>query len=166
MTQVLERRFAKPREEMPWPDLLVVDGGKGQLGMATAVLDSLSLTGKFAVAGLAKKVEEKGEKADKIYLPGRSNPLNTNQAMKALFLLEQVRDEAHRFAITFNRQRREKRGTTSALDAIPGIGPAKKKVLLQHFKGISAMGKSSLDELTALPGITPQLAKRILDALG
>ncbi len=165
MTQVLERRFAKPREEMPWPDLLVVDGGKGQLSMATAVLEALDLTGKFAVAGLAKKVEEKGEKADKIYLPGRSNPLNTSQSIKALFLLEQVRDEAHRFAITFNRKRREKRGTTSALDGIQGIGPAKKKVLLQHFKGISAIGNSSMDELTALPGITPVLAKRLLEAL-
>ncbi|MCG8564261.1 MAG: excinuclease ABC subunit UvrC, partial [Desulfobacterales bacterium] len=166
MTQVLERRFSKPKEEMPWPDLLVVDGGKGQLGMATAVLESLDLTGKFAVAGLAKKVEEKGEKADKIYLPGRSNPLNTSQSMKALFLLEQVRDEAHRFAITFNRQRREKRGIASSLDGVPGIGPAKKKVLLQHFKGISAIGKSSMDELTSLPGISPALAKRLLESLG
>ena len=136
MYQVLERRFSKPQEEMAWPDLLVVDGGKGQLGMAMGVLTNLGIEPTFALAGLAKKDKAKGEVLDKIYVPGRSNPLNIGQAKKALYLLERVRDEAHRFAITFQRKRREKRGGLSILDAIPGIGPKKKKMLLLHYKGI------------------------------
>ena len=97
MYQVLERRFKKEETELPHPDLLVVDGGKGQLGMAMAVLRDLGIEGRFSVAGLAKKNEAAGETEDKIYLPGRSNPLNTAQVPKALYLLQQVRDEAHRF---------------------------------------------------------------------
>ena len=136
MTHVLSRRFAKSAADMPRPDLLVVDGGKGQLGMALAVIQDLGLEGMFYVAGLAKKDREKGETDDKIYIPGRSNPLNTGQAQKALFLLEQIRDEAHRFAVTFQRARREKRAGLSVLDGIPGIGPKKKQVLLTHLKGL------------------------------
>jgi excinuclease ABC subunit C len=108
MYQVLERRFSKDPEEMPYPDLLVVDGGKGQLSMAMAVVKELNIENRFLVAGLAKKNETKGEEFDKIYTPGRSNLLNTNQARKALYLLQQVRDEAHRFAITYHRTRRKK----------------------------------------------------------
>ncbi len=126
MTQVLTRRFLKTEQEMDFPDLLVVDGGKGQLGMAVAVLKALNLNGRFAVAGLAKKDEAKGEDMDKIYVPGRANPLNTAPFKQGLFLLQQVRDEAHRFAITFQRRRREKRGRLSVLDTIPGIGPKRK----------------------------------------
>lgn len=165
MTQVLERRFSTPEEDMDWPDLLVVDGGKGQLGMAVAVLKELDIYGKFLVAGLAKKNEEKGEDSDKIYIPGRSNPLNTGQSQKALFLLQRVRDEAHRFAITFQRRRREKRAGLSVLDGIPGIGPQKKKMLLNRFKGLEKIRTASLDELTALPGITPDLAGKLLATL-
>ena len=109
MYQVLERRFSKDPSEMPYPDLLVVDGGKGQLGMAVAVIKELHIENRFMAAGLAKKNKKKGEKFDKIYIPGRSNPLNTSQAKKALYLLQQVRDEAHRVAITFQRNRRKKR---------------------------------------------------------
>ncbi|MCP4721615.1 MAG: excinuclease ABC subunit UvrC [Desulfobacteraceae bacterium] len=164
MYQVLERRFSKTQEEMAWPDLLVVDGGKGQLGMAMAVLKDLGID-HFALAGLAKKDRAKGEVSDKIYVPGRSNPLNIGQAQKALYLLERVRDEAHRFAITFQRKRREKRGGLSILDSIPGIGPKKKKMLLVRFKGIENMKKVSLDELSSLPGITRNLAKVLLTEL-
>jgi excinuclease ABC subunit C len=162
MYQVLERRFSKPNEEMDWPDLLVVDGGKGQLGMALAVLADLGMDQSFALAGLAKRDKSKGELFDKVYVPGRSNPLYIGQAKKALYLLEQVRDEAHRFAITFQRKRREKRGGVSILDTIPGIGPKKKKMLLVRYKGIGNMKKASLAELAALPGITDELANRLL----
>ena len=165
MYQVLERRFSKTKEEMVWPDLLVVDGGKGQLGMALAVLTDLGLDRSFALAGLAKRDKAKGEAFDKIYVPGRSNPLNIGQAKKALYLLERVRDEAHRFAITFQRKRREKRGALSILDSIPGLGPKKKKMLLTRYKGIGNMKKASLEELVALPGITGYLAKRLLKEL-
>jgi excinuclease ABC subunit C len=165
MYQVLERRFSKTKEEMDRPDLLVVDGGKGQLGMALAVLADLGLDRSFALAGLAKRDKTKGEAFDKIYVPGRSNPLNIGQAKKALYLLERVRDEAHRFAITFQRKRREKRGGLSILDSIPGLGPKKKKMLLTRYKGIGNMKKASLEELSALPGITWDLAKRLLKEL-
>ena len=162
MYQVLFRRFKKSEEEMAYPDLLVVDGGKGQLGMAMAVLKELNLTGRFTVAGLAKKNEAKKETDDKIYLPGRSNPVNTDRTKKALYLLQQVRDEAHRFAITFQRKRREKRAGLSVLDNIPGIGPKKKQQLLKHFKGVSNLKKASVKEIASLPGVNEPLAEKIL----
>lgn len=162
MTQVLTRRFSKTEKEMDFPDLLVVDGGKGQLGMAVAVLKELNLAGRFAVAGLAKKDEAKGEDMDKIYVPGRSNPLNTASFKQGLFLLQQVRDEAHRFAVTFQRKRRKKRSRLSMFDAIPGVGPKRKKLLLQRFKGLQNLKAASVDELTSLPGITEKLAEQIL----
>lgn len=165
MTHVLSRRFRHDRENMPLPDLLVVDGGKGQLSMAVSVIRELGLAGQFTLAGLAKKDADKGEKADKVYLPGRSNPLNTAQSAKALFLLEQIRDEAHRSAVTFQRSRREKRGKLSVLDGIPGIGPKKKKLLLTTFKGIDNIRSQSPEELAALPGITPAMAKNLLQVL-
>ncbi|WP_457553770.1 excinuclease ABC subunit UvrC [Desulfobacula sp.] len=165
MYQVLERRFLKDVSEIPYPDLLVVDGGKGQLSMALAVLKELDIENRFMVAGLAKKNVVKGEEFDKIYIPGRSNPLNTSQARKALYLLQQVRDEAHRFAITFQRKRRGKRAEVSALDGIPGIGPKKKKVLLNHFKGITRMKKASIDEMAKLAGMNKTLAEQVNQTL-
>jgi len=165
MYQVLNRRFSKDPSEMEFPHLLVVDGGKGQLGMAVAVLKELNIETRFTVAGLAKKNETKGERFDKIYIPGRSNPLNTGQAKKALYLLQQVRDEAHRFAITFQRKRREKRAGLSLLDTIHGIGPKKKKALLKHFKGMAKMKAASINEIEALPGMTNTLAKAVLHTL-
>ncbi|MCP4021367.1 MAG: excinuclease ABC subunit UvrC, partial [Desulfobacteraceae bacterium] len=165
MYQVLERRFSKIMEETPYPDLIVVDGGKGQLGMAMAVLKDLKISDKFMVAALAKKNEEKGETDDKIYLPGRSNPLNTSQAKKALYLLQQVRDEAHRFAISFQRRRREKRAELSILDTIKGIGSSRKQMLLKHYKGVTRMKEASLEELAALPGINEKIAGELKKAL-
>ncbi len=165
MYQVLERRFTKDPSDMPFPDLLVVDGGKGQLSMALSVLKDLKIEGKFHVAGLAKKNEQKKEEDDKIYIPNRSNPLNTTQRKKALYLLQQVRDEAHRFAITFQRHRREKRAETSILDTIKGIGPRKKKQLLNHFKGVSRIKSASADDIAKLPGMNKTLANKVLKAL-
>ncbi|OQY52913.1 MAG: excinuclease ABC subunit C, partial [Desulfobacteraceae bacterium 4572_89] len=165
MYQTLERRFSKARKEMAWPDLLVVDGGKGQLGMAMAVLKDLGINQSFAIAGLAKKDKAKGELFDKIYVPGRSNPLKIGTSKKALYLLEQLRDEAHRFAITFQRKRREKRGGLSFFDSISGIGPKKKKMLLTRFKGLKNLKNASQEELISLPGINRELAARILQEL-
>jgi len=165
MFKVLSRRFSKEPAKMQFPDLLLVDGGKGQLGMALSVLKELEIENQFMVAGLAKKDVIKGEDHDKIYIPGRSNPLNTSNAIKALYLLQRVRDEAHRFAITFQRNRREKRAGLSFLDDIPGIGPKKKKALLMHFKGITKMKAASVEEIAALSGMTQTLAKKLLQAL-
>ncbi|MCK4766754.1 MAG: excinuclease ABC subunit UvrC [Desulfobacula sp.] len=165
MVQVLSRRFSKDSSEMAYPDLLVVDGGKGQLGMAVAVIKELNIENRFMVAGLAKKNETKGENFDKIYISGRSNPLNTGQAKKALYLLQRVRDEAHRVAVTFQRNRREKRAGLSILDSIPGIGPKKKKVLLKHFKGIAKMKAAAVKEIALIPGMNKTLAKALTHTL-
>jgi len=165
MTHVLTRRFKHDEKDELRPDVLVVDGGKGQLSMALGVVTELGLENQFILAGLAKKDKSKGEKADKIYLPGRSNPLNTAQSMKALFLLEQIRDEAHRFAITFQRRRREKRSSLSALDGIPGIGPKKKRLLLRQFKGVENIKQQDPGSLAGVPGITEDLAREVLAAL-
>lgn len=165
MYHVLERRFSKPFSERVFPDLLVVDGGKGQLGMAVAVLKDLKIENQFFTAGLAKKNVQKGETSDKIYVPGRSNPLNADQAKKALYLLQQIRDEAHRFAITFQRKRREHRAGMSELDSIKGIGPVKKQVLLAHFKGLTRMKTASIEEIASLPGMNPTLAGKVIQTL-
>ena len=151
-------------DPMALPDLLVVDGGKGQLSMAISVLSDLRLLDKVPVVGLAKKDVMKGEPHDKIYIPNRSNPLNTSQSLKALYLLQQLRDEAHRFAITFQRKRREKRGEISVLDDISGIGKKRKAQLLTHFKGITAMKKADLDALAAVPGMTKKAAEAVYNA--
>ncbi len=166
MYQVLSRRFAKNPNQMPYPDLLVVDGGKGQLSVAMAVMRECGLEGRFAVAGIAKKDETKGEKFDKIYVPGRSNPLNTGPYLKALYLLQNVRDEAHRSVIGFQRKRREKIAGISILDNIPGIGPARKRTLLKHFKGISGILKADTKQIAALPGLNEKLAVQVKKVLG
>ncbi|MFO7751255.1 MAG: excinuclease ABC subunit UvrC [Desulfobacteraceae bacterium] len=165
MTEVLTRRFSKARDDMALPDLVVVDGGKGQISMAVAVLKTLGLEGNFAVAGLAKKNPEKGETHDKIYLPNRSNPVNTGQAEDALFLVQRLRDEAHRFAITFQRRRRGTRAKTSILDSVHGIGKKRKQTLLSAYQGISRMKQASVAELASHPGMTRPIAEHLAAAL-
>lgn len=165
MTEVLTRRFLKDETEMDFPDLLVVDGGKGQISMAMAVLKGLGLETEFAVAGLAKKDPDKGEEHDKIYIPGRSNPINTNQAQNALFLLQRLRDEAHRFAITFQRKRRSKRAKKSILDSVEGLGKKRKDMLLKAYKGITQMKKATVAELASIPGITQNIAENLAAVL-
>jgi len=141
MHQVLKRRFSKDQD---MPDLLVVDGGKGQLSIAVNVLYELGLENKFQIVGLAKKNSEKGEEYDKIYIPGRSNPLNTTNSLKALYLLERLRDEEHRFAISFQRKIRSKQSQTSILHSSPGIGKKRKQLLLTYYKGITDIKKANL----------------------
>jgi excinuclease ABC subunit C len=136
------------------PDLLIVDGGKGQLGRAVAVLERFGLLGKIPVAGLAKQNEE-------LFVPGRPDPVILPRQSQGLYLIQRVRDEAHRFAITSHRKLRTKEGLASRLDAIPGIGPAKRKLLLNHFGSIQDIQDASLDDLTAVQGITPRLAEAI-----
>lgn len=165
MNEVLTRRFSSKNKTGKLPDLIVVDGGKGQLSIAVSVLAELGLTDQITVVGLAKKDPDRGEIHDKIYLPGRSNPLNTSRSIKALYLLQQLRDEAHRFAITFQKKRRSIRSITSFLDGIPGIGKKRKTILLTHFKGLSAMKKATLEELGSIPGISKKLAEELLKAM-
>jgi excinuclease ABC subunit C len=137
------------------PDLIVIDGGKGQV---SAGVRSLALLGQehedIAVIGLAKRLEE-------VYVPGRSQPLPIRPDSQALRLLQRVRDEAHRFAIDFHRQRREKAMTHSLLDELPGVGPVRKRVLLEHFGSPERLVGASREELEAVPGIPGKLARDI-----
>ncbi len=168
MQEVLTRRYSN--KEMKLPDLLLVDGGKGQISIAVSVLQGLGIFdynnhGKFMLAGIAKRDPARGEKQDKIYISGRSNPLNTNQFQKALYLLERVRDEAHRTAIGFQRKRREKKGQTSFLDNVPMIGSKRKLVLLKHYTGISKIKRASVQELASLPTMNKKAALALFNAL-
>ena len=165
MTEVLTRRFGKCDEAMPWPDLLMLDGGKGQLNVALAVLDSLKLTGRFAVAAIAKKDERVGETLDKIYVPARSNPIQFGKEMDLLLFLQRIRDEAHRLAVTYQRQRRRVHGLASALDEVPGVGPRRKAQLMKKFGSIANIKATPVDELSTLSGISKKLAQTIKQTL-
>ena len=141
-------RFAYP------PQLLVVDGGKGQLGVAQRVVESLGLTDEIPIASLAKRFEE-------IYLPGRSDPIEVPRGSEALFMLQRIRDEAHRFANTFHGERRSKRMTASSLDGIPGLGEARKAKLVKAMGGVNAVKKAELADLHALSFLPEAVAQAI-----
>jgi excinuclease ABC subunit C len=136
------------------PDLLMVDGGKGQLGRAVLVLEKFNLLGKVPVVSLAKQQEE-------IFIPGKDKSLLLPRHSQALYLVQRIRDEAHRFAITAHRNQRSKIGLASRLDAIPGIGPSRRKALLMKFSSIQAIEQASIEELMSVPGITENLAMSI-----
>ncbi len=136
------------------PDLIIVDGGKGQMNKALAVLDKFGLEQKICLVGLAKQYEE-------IYFPGRDLPLRLPSRSQGKFLIQRIRDEAHRFAIRSHRKQRAKRGIASRLDAIQGIGPAKRKALLGQFRSLKAIQDASLEELCEVNGINLALAEAI-----
>ncbi|HEV2750148.1 MAG TPA: excinuclease ABC subunit UvrC [Gemmatimonadales bacterium] len=154
VTRYLTRRIA---EEKPLPDLLVIDGGKGQLG---AALDAARAVGQeqLPIVSLAKREEE-------IFLPGRVQPLALSRRSPSLKLLQRARDEAHRFAVTYSRKRRSRRTITSELLAIPGIGPNRRRVLLERFGSLAGVKTATPAEIAALPGFSVRLAERILDRL-
>jgi excinuclease ABC subunit C len=142
------------------PDLLIVDGGKGQLGVACEVLHEFGLAERVPVCGLAKQFEE-------IFLPDRDFSILLPRRSEGLFLLQRVRDEAHRFAITSHRQRRGKAGLASQLEEVPGIGPQRRKALLRAFnKDIESIREATLEELMDVPGITREIAENIKAVLG
>jgi len=161
MAEVLTRRFRSDSAPETLPDLLVIDGGKGQLNVAMAVLKQLGLANRLNAIGLAKKDEGRGESEDKIYLPGRANSVPMTRHPQALRLLERIRNEAHRFAITFQRRRRTKKAVVSALDGIPGIGPKRKRILLTHFGNVRTIAVATIEELTAIPGMTRPAAEMV-----
>jgi excinuclease ABC subunit C len=136
------------------PDLLIVDGGKGQLSRAVSVLERFDLLDKIPVAGLAKQNEE-------LFVPGRSISILLPRHSQGLYLVQRIRDEAHRFAITAHRNRRAKAGLASRLDAVPGIGPARRKALLNHFGSIEAIQEASAEDLLSVPGINPQIVEAL-----
>jgi excinuclease ABC subunit C len=137
--------------------LVVVDGGAPQVNAAAGVLADLGVT-DVAVCGLAKRLEE-------VWLPHEDFPVVLPRASEALYLLQRVRDEAHRFAITFHRQRRSKRMTVSALDGIPGLGEIRRKALLRRFGSVKRLAAASLDEIAEVPGIGRRTAEAIMAAL-
>jgi excinuclease ABC subunit C len=164
MHEVLSRRLGKlksqPESEVR-PDLLMVDGGRGQLGIALAVIRELALANQFDTIAIAKKDEKKGQTQDKIFKPHRANPIAFGKDADLLLFLQRIRDEAHRFAISFHRKRRSKDALQSELDGIPGIGKTRKAILLKHFKSIKKIREASIEQLNALPGIPSATAEAI-----
>jgi excinuclease ABC subunit C len=170
MGQVLTRRLnaylaerRRPVSDTPGkfsypPQLLLVDGGKGQLGVALGVLEALGLAGEIPVASLAKRFEE-------VYLPGQPDPVRLPRQSEALYLLQRIRDEAHRFAITFHRELRGKRMTVSILDGIPGLGPSRQKRLIKELGGVNAVKKASLEELHALSWLPDDVGRAVHDKI-
>ncbi|MFZ2630971.1 MAG: excinuclease ABC subunit UvrC [Desulfosalsimonadaceae bacterium] len=165
MNEVLERRFKKSNQDADLPDLLMVDGGRGQLNIAVSVIERLGLKNAFGIIGIAKKDVDRNEPTDKIYLPGRVNPVNFGKDMEAMFLLQRIRDEAHRFAITFHRQKRGKTALHSSLDAIPGIGKKRKAALMRKFSSFQKLREASVEELADTPGINLAMAKALFSKL-
>jgi excinuclease ABC subunit C len=147
----------KPRKFAYPPQLVVVDGGEPQVNAAAAVLAQLGIT-DIAVCGLAKRLEE-------VWLPHQPYPVILPRQSEGLYLLQRIRDEAHRFAITFHRKRRSARMTTSALDAIPGLGEARRKALLRRFGSLKKLAAAGADEIAQVPGIGPRTAEAIVTAL-
>jgi len=169
--EVLGRHLKRCAKAGELPDLLVVDGGKGQLNVARAVLSDLGLD-DVDVAGLAKRrsvdTDEAGavrKSPERVFLPDARDALVLRQTSAEIHLLSRLRDEAHRFAITYHRKRRTRRTLRSALDAVPGVGPARRKVLLTHFGSLKAVRAASVQQLAAVPGVGPALARAILDYL-
>jgi excinuclease ABC subunit C len=167
MREVITRRFSRlavdPGSE-EWnesfaatPNLVVIDGGKGQLSAALAAMQELELP-RVAVISLAKRIEE-------VFVPGRAQPILLPRESPALQLLQRIRDEAHRFAITFHRQRRDAAARTSMFDQLEGVGPARRRALLQHFGSAERVVEATQDELEGVPGVPAKTARRIYEQL-
>jgi excinuclease ABC subunit C len=158
MREVVHRYFARRvSEEKPLPDLVVIDGGKGQLHAAQDALQGLGL-GELPVVSLAKREEE-------IFVPGRSDSIRLSRRSPGLRLIQQARDEAHRFAITFQRKRRAVRTVTSELLKIPGIGPVRRRALLKAFGSVQGVRDATIEQIAAVPGFTAESAQKLLNAL-
>ena len=154
MREVVSRRFARlKREKCPCPDLVLIDGGKGQLAAAVEALTELKIEDQ-PVVGLAKRLEE-------VFVPGDTLPLSIPKTSSALKLLQQIRDEAHRFAITYHRQLRRKTSLQSLLEDIEGIGPARRKALLKHFGTLPNIEAATVEQLQAVSGMTRPAASRV-----
>ncbi len=158
MREVIYRRYKRLLDEhQPLPDLIIVDGGKGQLSSAHAVLKTLNLADQ-PVIGLAKRLEE-------VFIPGLRDPQTLPRSSSSLRLIQQLRDEAHRFALTFHRQRRKKRTLTSRLDEIPGVGQARRERLLQVFGSVAMLQKASVKDIQKKTGIPGSVAQAIHEFL-
>lgn len=156
--EVLTRYLTRRRDEgLPLPDLFLIDGGKGQLNAAIEAADRLGFT-ELQFASLAKREEE-------VFLPGRSDPLRLSRRSPSLRLLQRIRDEAHRFGLAYNRKRRTQRTITSELLNIPGVGPRRRRLLLERFGSLAGVKSASVSELATVPGFSTRLAERVLEHL-
>jgi excinuclease ABC subunit C len=171
MQEVLRRRFSRavegtgkeggPAKDAAWailPDLVVVDGGKGQINAALEVMDEYGLREAVPVVGLAKEREE-------IFVPGQPEPILLPRSSQGLFLMQRIRDEAHRFALQYHRRLREKKTLASTLEEIPGIGPRRRQALLKHFGSLEGIREATMEELMALPGMTRGAAEQVKEHL-
>ncbi len=162
LSQALTRRYQKAKAgEGRLPDLLIIDGGKGQLAVAKAVLDELQIEG-VRLIGVAKGRERRPGR-EQLFLSDSSRPTILPAASPALHLIQQIRDEAHRFAITGHRQRRARARTTSTLEKIPGIGDRRRQALLKNLGGLREVAHAGIEDLARVPGISPALARRVYD---
>ncbi|MBV8563402.1 MAG: excinuclease ABC subunit UvrC, partial [Actinobacteria bacterium] len=166
MAEVISRRFARLSDGTgeqydesfaSTPNLVVIDGGKGQLSAALASMQAYDLP-RVAVISLAKRIEE-------VFVPGQPDPILLSRHDPGLQLLQRIRDEAHRFAVGFHRQRRETRGFASIFDELEGVGPARRRALLNHFGSVDAMVAASPEELEGVPGVPPKTARKIYEQL-
>jgi excinuclease ABC subunit C len=164
MAEVIRRRFRRAKdaasdEDGKWadlPDLVIVDGGKGQLNAALVALAEVDM--QVSICGLAKENEE-------LFLPGRSDSVLLPRDSQALFLVQRVRDEAHRFAVTFHRVRRTKATFQSSLDSVPGVGPSRRKALIRKFGSVKGIREATVSELATVEGISAKLAEQIKASL-
>jgi excinuclease ABC subunit C len=162
IAQVIKRRYTRlQKDEAPMPDLILVDGGKGQLAVAAAELETLALSEPM-LAAVAKGPSRKPGR-EVIHIQGSATELRMPPDSAALHVVQQIRDEAHRFAITGHRQRRSKARQQSPLEGIPGVGPKKRRELLRHFGGIQGVRRAGVSDLSKVSGISPTLAELIYD---
>jgi excinuclease ABC subunit C len=154
---VIDPETGRPRKFAYPPQLLLVDGGEPQVNAAAQVLAGLGIT-DVTLCGIAKRLEE-------LWLPAEAYPVILPRSSEGLYLLQRIRDEAHRFAITYHREKRSKRMTVSVLDSIPGLGAARRKVLLTHFGSVKRLAAATPEEIAAVPGIGPRTAEAIAAAL-
>jgi len=152
------------RHEWALPDLVIIDGGKGQLSAAMEVMQELRLD--IPTIGIAKEDHTQSSTQEEIYTPGAPEPIILPRSSQGLYLLQRIRDEAHRFSITYHRKLRSERTFKSVLDEIPGIGPRRKQALMKHFGSVRAISAASLDELTALDGMTRDAAEKVKEYIG
>ncbi|MCH8874849.1 excinuclease ABC subunit C, partial [candidate division KSB1 bacterium] len=154
MAEAVERRYrGSLANKLDSPDLILVDGGKGQLSAAEQVLSKLNKTGQ-PIAALAKRLDE-------VFVPGASEAQNIPKTSSGLKLLQQIRDEAHRFAVTYHRTLRKKRTIQSELDTVPGVGPNRRAALVKYFGSVKNVKEATVDELAAVEGIPVDVAERI-----
>lgn len=162
MREMLLRRFKRAIEEQELPDLVIMDGGKGQLNVAVTVFKDLGIE-DLEVAGIAKSraLGSGGHSPERFFIPGMKDPIVVAQHSPVVRLIAQIRDEAHRFAVTYHRKRRTQSALTSPLASIPGVGPKRVRVLLNRIGSLSKVNAASVEEIAALPGFSPALAENI-----